>query len=58
MNKMPVLFHILLNLIGKTDRQTSIRNQFRVKVLPVSMTQLIEYVAFYKNFNELTMEFV
>ena len=55
---MPVLFHILLNLIGKTDRQTSIRNQFRVKVLPVSMTQLIEYVAFYKNFNELTMEFV
>ena len=41
-----------------SNEQAFISNQFEVKELPVSLTQFIEYVAFYENFNEITMQFV
>ena len=31
---------------------------YTFSVLPVSLTQFIEYVAFHENFNEITMQFV
>ena len=36
---------------GETDRLAFILNQFEAKELPISLTQFIEYVAFYENFN-------
>ena len=32
--------------------------KYTFPVLPVSLTQFIEYVAFHEDFNEITMQFV